>query len=192
MIIKKAGKFSTENQFHKNEYMLTFAPVPQDIEQEYVQLVEKIDSLVENLITSNPDVKIKCGPGCDECCIAFSVLPLEAALLADKLAQLPHLNYRVPAEGKCCLLLERNCLLYDSRPIICRTQGLPLGYIDEERGVIEVSACPVNFSPEYPFKQEELLYMDELNTTLANLNNRYCEQSGCPPLERVPIRELLV
>jgi Fe-S-cluster containining protein len=49
------------------------------------------------------------------------------------------------ARGACALLdAEGACRVYADRPYVCRTQGLPLRWIDEGRGVELRDICPLN------------------------------------------------
>ncbi|MFZ5776247.1 MAG: YkgJ family cysteine cluster protein [Thermodesulfobacteriota bacterium] len=139
---------------------------------------------------------LRCGPGCASCCRPFSVLPIEAAALANALTALPpatreriHHQARAATES-CPLLIDGLCTLYQARPVICRTHGLPLAYLNEELEAIEVSACPMNFTDEYEFSPEQLLFMDEVNAELRQANQAYCGRHGLPPDRRIPIQLL--
>ncbi len=166
-------------------------PVPADrVREAYLQLIADIDMMMEKNISMHFQDVMKCGPGCSDCCVSFSVLPLEAAFIAQKLS-MAH-----PVKGKnltkCLLLSDDLCQVYAIRPVICRTQGLPLGYVDEFAGTIEVSACPLNFPEDFPFTQENLFFMDQFNLRLAELNAEYCEDSGVDPDKRIPLGDLIV
>ena len=119
----------------------------------------------------------------------FAVLALEAAIIVHLLV--PSQVVSPADEKKCLLLREGLCSVYEQRPIICRTQGLPLGYIDEEAGTIEVSACELNFTQSYPFTHDDLLFMDTFNRRLAGLNQQYCCSAGLRPERRIPISDLI-
>lgn len=167
------------------------APV-EHIFESYQELVDEIDSQMVQLSRERLQNVLKCKAGCDDCCMQFSVLPLEAAIIAQALqnSKLPVLNEHEP--GKCRLLFSGLCLVYGARPIICRTQGMPLGYVDEGAGSIEVSACLLNFPNEYPLTQGELLMMDGFNQRLAQLNLEYCRASGIDPSQRIALDDLLL
>jgi uncharacterized protein len=98
-----------------------------------------------------------------------------------------------PQENHCVFLLENGlCCLYDRRPVLCRTQGMALAYLDEESQTIEVSACRINFPEEFSFEQDDLLFMDGFNDRLASLNLQYCRQAGLQPDCRIALSDLLV
>jgi uncharacterized protein len=154
----------------------------------YRQLIAEIDLAVSQLIEKRFVDRLHCRPGCTVCCIAFRILPLEAALLRRAMSVLEVLP--VINDDRCRLLHEERCLAYEHRPIICRTQGLPIAYIDEAAGKIEVSACPLNFAEDYQFVHEDLLFLDRFNHRLAELNRRYCRTAAIDPHLRLPINLL--
>jgi Fe-S-cluster containining protein len=157
----------------------------------YKNLTTEIDRRIGDLIRQRYSTFLQCRPGCSGCCIAFSVLPLEAAILQEEL-----LRKKKPAmrqsQDNCCALLQENglCAFYDRRPILCRTQGMALAYLNEVSQAIEVSACPYNFSEAYLFKEDDLLYMDDINDRLAALNLKYCRQAGLQPDCRIALSDI--
>ena len=152
----------------------TLPPVSAPIVNSYAALVAELDLEISRLQQRLQSL-IGCGPGCSSCCKNFSVLPLEAALMAGSAAASAHLQ---GAGEFCALLVDNRCAIYPERPIICRTQGLPIGYLDEARQQIEVSACPLNFPPSHQFDYDDLLLLDSFNARLAALNNDYCRAAG--------------
>ena len=87
----------------------------------------------------------------------------------------------------CPLLDNDRCSIYAQRPLICRTQGLPIGYIDEDNERIEVSACPLNFPEGHPFEYDDLLLLDTFNSRLAALNRSYCRAAEIATDLRLPL-----
>ncbi len=156
---------------------------------DYRELIEDIESMMKTLTAEHFSTVLQCRPGCSECCMQFSVLPLEAAILATERNLQNNIADR---KSEKCLLLDNDlCTVYEIRPIICRTQGLALAYIDEEAGAIEVSACPLNFPDDFLFTHENVLYMDQFNQRLAELNLRYCQETGLAPETRVALADLV-
>lgn len=156
-------------------------PVPEPIKAAYRALIADVDRLAADL-GIRLQRHIRCGPGCSSCCRVFSVLPLEAALVAEQRGR-PRLPAN--AEDACPLLAEQLCTIYAYRPLICRTQGLAIGYIDEVNEQIEVSACLLNFSEKHPFDYDDLLLIDPFNNRLTELNATYCESAGLDPHRRL-------
>ncbi|MFH1021584.1 MAG: YkgJ family cysteine cluster protein, partial [Pseudomonadota bacterium] len=162
---------------------------------EYHQLLTALDAEIARVAQLHA-AAISCGPGCSSCCRPFSVLPIEAACLREAIASLDPANReridRTLAEDddRCPLLIDDLCAIYAARPVICRTQGLPLAYVDAEREAIEVSACPLNFSGDYAFAPEGLLFMDGFNARLSDLNLAWCRTQGLNPDKRISLREI--
>lgn len=166
-----------------------FRPLSAELVQVYKKLVADLDEKIVEISSSSLQKQLNCVPGCDECCMQFSVLPIEAAVVAEAV-QIHPVTAEIRGDG-CRLLCESRCTIYDMRPLICRTQGLPLAYVDEEAGTIEVSACQKNFPDDYPLSHQELFYMDPFNDRLARLNEQYCEENGLDPRKRIPLAACL-
>ncbi len=87
------------------------------------------------------------------------------------------------SQGKpvaCPLLVDDRCAVYESRPLICRTQGLPL-LIAADDGEQEVDFCPLNFTAPNAFDDldaDRLAPLDALNLKLAIVNLQYCQENG--------------
>lgn len=154
----------------------------------YLQLVMEIDRFVSELVEGRLAGKIRCRPGCSACCMEFSVLPLEAAMLLAgrdcRAVDAPH------RKGRCVFLRDDRCTVYPRRPIICRTQGMALAYINEIEERIEVSACPLNFGEDDVLEQADLLFMDGFNERLAVLNLRYSQENGLAAAVRIALADL--
>lgn len=169
--------------------ILQIPPPTESIREAYQQLIADINTMIDTIAGSRFKSRLQCRPGCASCCMQFSVLPLEAALVAEALHEHTPMSQK---NGDSCLLLVDNlCQVYAVRPIICRTQGMPLGYVDEYAGTIEVSACPLNFPDDFPLTHDDLLYMDQFNSRLAELNLQYCRATGLDPEKRIPLADLV-
>ncbi len=93
------------------------------------------------------EARLHCRKGCSGCCVddltvfeveADAIVQAHGALLAEAT---PH------AVGRCAFLdAEGACRVYASRPYVCRTQGLPLRWIEEdEAGAHELrDICALN------------------------------------------------
>lgn len=92
--------------------------------------------------------RLRCRAGCAGCCAdELTVFELEADLIRARHAELlareaPH------APGACAFLDAAGaCRIYDARPYVCRTQGLPLRWLeeDDDGDVVEGrDVCPLN------------------------------------------------
>jgi Fe-S-cluster containining protein len=87
-----------------------------------------------------------------------------ASLLAEGV---PH------AEGRCAFLgAEGECRIYEHRPYVCRTQGLPLRWIDEEAEAEYRDICALNDegAPIVELPAEECWTLGEIEERLARMN----------------------
>ena len=78
------------------------------------------------------------------------------------------------------MLVDDRCSIYQSRPLICRTQGLPL-LMEAEDGEQEVDFCPLNFTEAGAIDdldEDHLVPLDALNMKLALVNLEYCRETG--------------
>ena len=115
-----------------------------------VDWVERLHGVVDELaapIARVHGARLHCRPGCTGCCAdGLSVFAGEAALIARHHAEL--LAEGEPSvEGACAFLDAAGaCRIYAQRPYVCRTQGLPLRWLEQdEEGPAEVrDICPLN------------------------------------------------
>jgi Fe-S-cluster containining protein len=161
-------------------------PAP-DIQRQYERLINDLARQIK-LIQQILDQRLNCRLGCAACCLPFSVFALEAAMIAKRVSGLTVVR---PMPGVCVFLENGLCRIYPFRPIICRSQGLPLAYADAERQCLEVSACLINFPEGTEFALEELLFLDEINRRLAALNIDYCRRHRLDAERRLALAEIL-
>ena len=149
----------------------------------YRQLVARVDEFCAR-IEGDFREGIVCRRGCDSCCRHLSLFPVEAAALSAALAEAPaalsaEIRERARAaaeDGPCPLLKDGACLLYEARPLICRTHGLPLlGRRDGERFI---DHCPLNFQGMESLPASAVIDLETLNTTLAAVNRLFVKESG--------------
>lgn len=170
-----------------------------DLLQNYHNLVGKIDSLCNGVMTQCAD-SISCRKGCDSCCRHFSVFWVEAVNLARYVAALPQKQAallrkkagELAGQDACPLLFDGACSLYAARPIICRTHGLPI--LTRSETTQSVDFCPKNFTQVDTIPGHLVIDLDTLNNTLVAINalfvSRYFDGSP-PPTERLAIVDAL-
>ena len=75
--------------------------------------------------------RLHCGLGCTDCCIdGLSVFMVEAEAIREHHGELLEDGEPHP-EGACAFLdVEGACRIYEHRPYVCRTQGVPLRWIE--------------------------------------------------------------
>jgi Fe-S-cluster containining protein len=163
----------------------------------YRALLEKLDSHAKRLRARYRE-HIACAEGCAGCCSLSSVFAVEACsmvLSADKRRKLfgraafsgASLKPPVSGEaGRCPFLFDDRCLVYDARPVICRTHGYPL--------LVEgnVDYCPKNFTTLRTIESRFILDLDALNTLLASINIAFTKENKDRRFsrERIGIRDL--
>ena len=123
---------------------------PAEVPSEVVDWVERVHDVVDGLvapIVAGHGARLRCRAGCNVCCSdGLTVFALEAAVIARHHGELltngtPH------ADGGCAFLDETGaCRIYAHRPYVCRTQGLPLRWLEhDDEGPAEVrDICPLN------------------------------------------------
>ena len=160
----------------------------------YRQLIEGVDDLTSQL-NERYKAHLQCGAGCSGCCHHhLSVFAVEAAVLTeamqalsedkqDRIRQQANEVQAREAKGKavaCPLLVDNLCSVYESRPLICRTQGLPLLF-EADDGAQEIDFCPLNFDSDEAIAEladAHLVPLDLLNLKLAMANVSYCQATG--------------
>lgn len=90
--------------------------------------------------------RLRCARGCSACCVdGLTVFRVEAERIADEFAAV--LSAEPHPEGACAFLDSHGaCRVYEARPYVCRTQGLPLRWFEEtDEGVAELrDICDLN------------------------------------------------
>ncbi len=166
----------------------------------YRRLVFQIDRRCAEIVAGHGQNMV-CRKGCSDCCRHISVFAVEALVLARALARLPRGEIAVirrraasaAKEGACPLLADDGaCLLYDDRPVICRTHGLPI--IFEREGERRVDFCPNNFKGISTLPGDAALFLDRINETLSAVNRLFTEGflPEVSPLSRFTVAEALL
>lgn len=164
--------------------------------ENYHRLLDKVDQLCEGITTLLGDA-LTCHAGCSSCCIGISVFPVEAAALIEAAGQLSPEQYQLlkaqlsepPADDRCPLLYDNCCLLYQARPIICRTHGLPI-LLTEAEGQRRVDVCPLNCTGMKALPGGALIDLERLNELLVSVNVLYLREFGIKLPERIPLTSL--
>ena len=148
-----------------------------DAEHALVQLRLRVDHHFAAATARTPEA-FSCREGCSRCCgVRFGVFAVEADRIAAALVELgrrdPELRARVrkqaddAAHGACALLVDDRCTVYDERPLICRSHGVPVQQRDDD-GTTRVEVCPLNFVGREP-PRASVLVLDALNAPLGVL-----------------------
>jgi hypothetical protein len=169
---------------------------PTEIPEDAIDWVERVHGVVEELvapIVAGHGARLRCRSGCNDCCTdGLSVFELEAAVIARHHG--PLLQEGLPhAEGACAFLDEAGaCRIYEHRPYVCRTQGLPLRWLelDEDGQPAEVrDVCPLNVDGGPPLEELEAGACWTLGPFEERLGARQAMLDGGEG-RRIPLRSL--
>ena len=157
--------------------------------EKFYRNVERQTALLENV----HDARLNCRRGCSACCVDdITVFEVEAENIRRKYPDL--LENDLPREaGKCAFLNEEGaCRIYEARPYVCRTQGLPLRWLEEiEEEIYELrDICPLNDAGE---AVEELNEDDcwTIGEAEAELSEMQFKKDG-GEMRRVRLRDLFI
>ena len=180
---------------------------------EYALLCARVDAFAASVSARCAD-QLSCQRGCAGCChVELTVSAVEAAALSEYIQALSVEDQRLlrdqlsqprtpqPGDDPRCLFLDEQdaCMIYSARPLVCRSQGLPLRYPTDmvpvgavrtrlPTGVVTV--CPLNFTDRAPVAGE-ILDAELVDQILAVLSHRHRLASGAEVQERWSLREIL-
>ncbi|MCT4590189.1 MAG: YkgJ family cysteine cluster protein [Carboxylicivirga sp.] len=144
----------------------------------YKALRDEIDQSTIKLWDEHEN-NMACKKGCDKCCLNFDVFPIEFDYIKKQVEkEYPDvLKQDKPEEAgeKCFFLKDHQCTIYKARPIICRTHGFPLLYMNEAGDQWELSHCELNFTnvDEDYFHEDNCYMQDTFNSRLFMMNKEY-------------------
>ena len=135
--------------------------------------------------------RLECSRGCSACCVdGLSVFQVEAERLRRRAGAV--LDEAPGPEGGCAFLDDSGaCRVYADRPYVCRTQGLPLAWYEEEPGGEEIverrTICELNAEgpPLEELGEEQVWLLGPVELRLQQL-----QQAFGGDQERVPLRRL--
>ncbi|APJ02707.1 YkgJ family cysteine cluster protein [Silvanigrella aquatica] len=166
---------------------------------------------------------MECRLGCSKCCyVDLSIFQSEAYVIVEWVNFLsseekqnllnelcesessPQKNTLGKTSSPCAFLNNGKCTIYDVRPNICRTQGLPLQYkISDVKNQVQlaVDVCPLNFTQENSMPERpEWLDLDRLNALQSIAENFFQKNNQDAKLTelenlvnkegRIPLRKL--
>ncbi len=158
----------------------------------YENLLLDIDKQVKRLESMHKP-HLQCRMGCDFCCMDYSVFPVEFFAILNKLKGTELRFNENAADDECVFLVNHACMIYGFRPVICRTHGLPLLYMNDS-GEWELSVCELNFTDfEEDFHSENTFAQDRFNSKLFMLNKSFITLEGFnhfSEFDLVPLRNL--
>lgn len=151
-----------------------------------LSLHREVDQAVSAL-SAQHGARLRCQRGCCDCCVdELSVFEVEAERIRAEFAEL--LAHETPHPPGACAFLDAEGArrIYEARPYVCRTQGLPLRWVDEgpDGELVEYrDICPLNEAgePIEALAPERCFELGPFESRLAALQ---------PKGRRVKLREL--
>jgi len=157
-----------------------------------IELHNEVDEKVATLVQFHSD-RLECKRGCCDCCVdGMTIFEIEAERIRRHHMDLlesghPH------AKGACAFLDEQGaCRIYEDRPYVCRTQGLPLRWLDRDDAgdTVEMrDICPINDSVEAPVERIPEGDCWTLGPYEFRLSRSQVAYRGAPP-RRLQLRSL--
>ena len=152
----------------------------------YQRLLSQVEGRFDAL-SAHFGAAMRCGAGCHSCCHpSLTVSELEARALRALLSAEPERLERAlelealnPHQGARCSLLdaEGRCVVYEARPLVCRSFGAPLAQLEDptkpdERSLV---VCELNFQGDEAerlsaLSADEVIDTHHTDTLLATLN----------------------
>jgi Fe-S-cluster containining protein len=163
--------------------------------EQYKVLRDEIDNYSKTLEKEHSEQMV-CKVGCDKCCMDYSIFPIEFySILNDLKSAGIHLETIDGQDENVCVFLKKHiCAIYEQRPIICRTHGLPLLFMNDNSDW-ELSVCDLNFT-EFDFGSfslENTFPQDKYNSKLFLLNKKFIsefKEKQFSEFDLIPIKDL--
>lgn len=162
-----------------------------------IDQVERLHAAVDVMVaplTAHHAERLQCRVGCTGCCVDdLSVFAVEAATILRHHAQ--RLATESPHPAGACAMLDGagRCRIYAQRPYVCRTQGLPLRWLDDQVADHDAPAelrdiCELNETTEpiETLAPERCWTLGPVEARLQSL------QSEASPGVRIKLRDLFV
>ncbi|MCG5056199.1 MAG: YkgJ family cysteine cluster protein [Myxococcales bacterium] len=163
-------------------------------------LAQKVDAFFTRVEQQHAD-HMACRTGCNDCChVRLTITSVEAEAIRHHWPQLPEevrATLRAHAQGpsdSLCVALQDDgrCGIYEMRPLVCRSHGLPLRLRQDKRLPI-IDACFRNFVETGPGAVAPDCVLDQqtLSTALLAIDAAFARAEGRPAGERVELAALL-
>lgn len=177
-------------------------------------LWSKVDAFTERVGQRYPGA-LACAPGCSDCCHReLSVTTIEAARITALVRDLPPSERDLLAarsrSGEPCVALEADgrCAIYAARPLVCRSHGVPLRFVEPEPAAAAPPAepsprravalpvldvCPKNFASHDLSAIDAACVLDQrtLSVMLGAIDALFARSHGAPEGRRFALRDVL-
>lgn len=164
-------------------------------------LASKVDGFFDR-VQGQHGADLVCSSGCNDCChVRLTITSVEAQVIADHWSSLPLHTRQVLAQrateqsdGLCVALGDDGrCSIYEARPLVCRSHGLPLRLRQEGRLPI-IDACFRNFTEKGPgaVAPDNILDQQTLSTALLAVDAAFSRALSKPAGEREDMAALIM
>ena len=155
------------------------------------ELWQKVDAFFDRVGGRYPGA-LTCAPGCTDCCKReLTVTHVEAARIEAAVARLePDAREGLArrATGEACVALgeDGRCAIYEARPVVCRSHGLPLRFVEPgaggRRALPVLDVCPRNFGGHDlgALAADCVLDQQTLSVLLGALDGLHAQDTGLP------------
>jgi hypothetical protein len=148
----------------------------------YRDVASKVDDFFARVQTRHGS-EMQCDSGCADCCVVrLTITGVEATEIRDVVtgwtaAKRAELAATVVASTQACAALDPagRCLIYDARPLVCRSHGVPVR-LRTPGSLPVVEACHRNFTAHGPAAADPGCILDQ--TTLSALVLAADRESG--------------
>ncbi|MEZ4312204.1 MAG: YkgJ family cysteine cluster protein [Polyangiaceae bacterium] len=169
------------------------------------ELDAKIDAFTARVATRYPG-ELACTAGCSDCCrLELTVTAVEAYRIASAVASLDPAAREVLAaravDGAPCVALgdDDRCAIYEVRPLVCRSHGVPLRFVEPDepgrRSLPVIDACEKNFTERADLASLDpacVLDQQTLSATLGAIDALFAEEAGEPRGVRFSLRDVVL
>ncbi|HSD88259.1 MAG TPA: YkgJ family cysteine cluster protein [Kofleriaceae bacterium] len=149
----------------------------------YPELAAKVDAFFDRVVTRHGE-DMRCGTGCSHCChTRLSITSVEGDAIRDEIATWPAerkaalvQNVAAARPDQCAALdPQGRCLIYQVRPIVCRSHGAPIR-MHQPGSLPVVASCPDNFTARGPAAADPDCILDQ--TTLSAMTLAVDREAG--------------
>jgi len=178
----------------------------------FAELVAKVDVFFARVYAKH-STDMQCDKGCSDCCSdRLSITLLEAAALARTIGAMPEAQRqdlashasRKDVSACAALANDGSCMVYEARPLICRSHGVAIRYgrelddgdkTDAALRLPVVAACFKNFTGDGgvdAVATEDVLDQTTVSATLGALDAAFADECGVPRGTRIDLAQLVI
>lgn len=170
----------------------------------YRQLCDKVDAFFARVAARHPE-HLSCDRGCYDCCdVRLTITGVEAAAVRGAWLALPQerrdevrATWREDATACAALDRQGRCAVYEGRPLVCRSHGVPVRMIeraDGKRGLPVLDVCFRNFTDGGPEAADADCVLDQttLSAMLLLVDQQDADLGEREPAQRFDLAELLL